>query len=233
MEKNFKKLWWIQADQTYRGMFNGGNMSGDLSNHSFPKQHVVGHGALGAFWRTIRLQAIKMGDTPSILFFLNNDVNDPTKEGWGGAFVRYENGTNWWRDNPDNSVKSGKYNGAKTVNKWREDFLRHWQNRMDWCVTANPNPKPTAVQKLTNSNKNLLVNFSYGNGILNISGLNLCGKLSRGEIFNLSGASVLKFIVSPGDGTHKVNLYNVQPGIYIVKVKGPRSNIIRKFITVP
>lgn len=236
MEAEFKDMWWIQADQTYRGMFNGGNMSGEWSNGSFPKTNVVGHGALGAYWKTISKQDLKMGDTPSILFYLNNDISDPTKEGWGGAFIRYENGTNWWRDNPASNVKEGSFMGAKTVNKWRQDFLGHWKNRMDWCTAKNPTPykkEETGISKrnTANSNASLMV-ISCINNVLNITNVNHMGKAGQGELFNLSGASVMKFNLAQNMSSHQITMQRVLPGIYLVKISVGATNIIKSLVKV-
>jgi hypothetical protein len=40
---------------------------------------------------------------------------------------------NWWTDNPAPEVAEGPHIGAKTVNQWREDFLRDFAARMLWC----------------------------------------------------------------------------------------------------
>jgi hypothetical protein len=230
MEKDFKDLWWIQADMTYRGMFNGGTMSGEWSNVNFPNTNVVGHGALGAFWKTISKQDIKMGDTPSILYYLNNNVTDPAKEGWGGAFVRYENGTNWWRDNQDPSVKEGNYFGAKTVNKWREDFLGHWKNRMDWCTEKNPNPYTTGttMDKTTfaYSNSSLTISSSV-KSFLNISNIPVSHKVKCGELLNLSGASIVKFTLNPKETSYQLNMQGVHPGSYILIIQSESTTISR------
>jgi hypothetical protein len=132
----FRELWFIEANTTYRGFFNGGDQSGDLSNDEFPAQHVRDHGALGDYFMFHR-EDIKMGDTPAVLYTIDNAVrnpNDPTLPGWGGAFVPADNGyATWWTDNPDPSVQVGDYPGAETVSVHREAFLRDFQARMDRC----------------------------------------------------------------------------------------------------
>jgi hypothetical protein len=40
---------------------------------------------------------------------------------------------NWWTDNPSPAVAEGPHIGAKTVNRWREDFLRDFAARMLRC----------------------------------------------------------------------------------------------------
>jgi hypothetical protein len=40
---------------------------------------------------------------------------------------------NWWTDDPSEDVAEGEHIGAKTVNQWREDFLRDFAARMLRC----------------------------------------------------------------------------------------------------
>lgn len=40
---------------------------------------------------------------------------------------------NWWTDDPDPSVCEGPNQGAKTVSRWREAFLRDFAERMERC----------------------------------------------------------------------------------------------------
>ena len=72
-----------------------------------------------------------MGDTPSLLYLLRGNVDDPTAPHWGGAFVATSHGPHYWYDNPDPSVLDHGKPGAKTVNQWRADFLQDWKSRMD------------------------------------------------------------------------------------------------------
>ena len=40
---------------------------------------------------------------------------------------------NWWTDDPSPEVAEGPHIGARTVSRWREDFLRDFAARMDRC----------------------------------------------------------------------------------------------------
>jgi hypothetical protein len=137
LAKNHKDLWIIEADETYRGFFNGGDMSGSYSNTSFPKASVQGHGALGDFFMGHRPD-IKMGDTPAVLYTIDNEIKnpgDPTKPGWGGAFIPCGGDRpKCWKDDPSQS--SDGYSGAKTVNIHRKAFLDDWAKMMDRAQAA-------------------------------------------------------------------------------------------------
>ncbi len=81
-------LWIIEANSTYRGWFAGGNQSGEWSNKEFVTRHIAGHSALGNYFNTHLGGTMKMGDTPSVGWLLKGSLEDPSKPGWGGQFVR-------------------------------------------------------------------------------------------------------------------------------------------------
>ena len=80
-------LWIIENNSSFRGWFIGGNQTGDLGNAAFVQTHIKGHGALGDYFATIAPK-IKMGDTPSLAYLMGSHPEDPTKDSWGGHFVR-------------------------------------------------------------------------------------------------------------------------------------------------
>lgn len=124
-------LWWIESDTTFRGMYMGGTLSGDRGNLHFVDRHVKGHGALGDLFYQ-KKRDIKMGDTPSLLYLLRGDPNHPESQHWGGSYVKTDHGNNYWADNRDRALSESDRAGAKTVNRWRQDYLEDWRRRMDW-----------------------------------------------------------------------------------------------------
>lgn len=124
-------LWWIESDTTFRGMYMGGNQRGDLGNAAFVEKHLKGHGALGDLFFA-KKPDIKMGDSPSVLFLLRGNLNDPRRPSWGGSYVKTGHGPNYWHDDPDPAMRDANRDGARTVNRWRADYLRDWQHRMEW-----------------------------------------------------------------------------------------------------
>jgi hypothetical protein len=48
---------------------------------------------------------------------------------------------NWWTDDPDPALAERGTLGAKTVNRWRADFLRDFAARMQRCQAAKGTPK--------------------------------------------------------------------------------------------
>ena len=81
--------------------------------------------------------------------------NHPGLEGQTGGFTsvnpapelaaksspRYPN---WWTDDPDPRWVEGAQQGAKTVNRWREDFLRDFAARM----LRGQSPAPASIRSL-------------------------------------------------------------------------------------
>jgi len=66
---------------------------------------------------------IKMGDTPSVLYLLRGDPERPETPHWGGQFVKTDHGPCYWTDRPSKE-------NVETVNRWREQYLRDWQQRL-------------------------------------------------------------------------------------------------------
>lgn len=123
-------LWLIESNTTFRGMYVGGKQDGDLGNTAFVRQHVQGHGALGEFFVQKKAD-IKMGDTPSVLYLLRGDPARPESPHWGGQFVKTAHGPHYWTDDPSPENADAGRPGAKTVSRWREPYLRDWQQRFD------------------------------------------------------------------------------------------------------
>jgi hypothetical protein len=122
-------------DAVYRGMYLTGDAS--LTSRAWLEENVRNRGPLGALYPTETWTApnphssLKEGDTPSWFFFLplgGNDPNDPSKPGWGGQFVREDDG--WFRDAPAAPGKDAR----EAVGRWRPDFQRDFARRMAWCV---------------------------------------------------------------------------------------------------
>jgi len=133
IDKNHPDLWLIHNNSTFRGWYIGGNQKEDMGNKSFVDQHVADHGALGKYFVPLKDGRIKMGDTPSYAFLLRGIPDDPTKDSWGGRFIKRKGRPNWWIDDPGPALVEREHKGAKTVNKWRQNYLHDWQKRMDRC----------------------------------------------------------------------------------------------------
>jgi len=133
VDENHQDTWLIRDETTFRGWYMGGKRDGDLGNKTFVDENIKDHGALGDYFVSLHYEHFKMGDTPTVSYLLRGTPEDPTKDSWGGRFIRVKDRPNWWTDDPDPVFKEEDKPGAKTVNKWREDYLRSFQERMDRC----------------------------------------------------------------------------------------------------
>ena len=52
--------------------------------------------------------------------------------------MKTDHGETYWTDNPDRALSEGGRAGAKTVSRWRLDYLKDWQQRMDRAVARKP-----------------------------------------------------------------------------------------------
>jgi len=136
IEQHHKELWMIVCDTTFRGWYMGGEQGDDLGNRTFVEKHAKGHGALGEMFAPLKGGQIKMGDTPSVAFLLRGTPEDPTQPSWGGRFVPRPDRPRGWTDDPDPALAEGDKAGAKTVNRWRVDYLGDFAKRLDICGTA-------------------------------------------------------------------------------------------------
>lgn len=42
--------------------------------------------------------------------------------------------TNWWSDRSEGELYEGEYQGAKTVSRWRKEYLMDWAARFSWLI---------------------------------------------------------------------------------------------------
>lgn len=139
------ELWWIEngipprrSHDTFRGVYLGGEQSGEWGNQEFVRVNIRGHGpeAGDAFPLAESPKgALKEGDSPSMLYLLSpvlakvGDVDDPTRESWGGRFRPFDKQRfpNYYLD-----LDAPAEQCQQTINKWRLEFLKHWKARWDW-----------------------------------------------------------------------------------------------------
>lgn len=85
--ENFPDLWIIENNASYRG-FIGNKKIADRYNGGYYDTYIKGAGHLGADFINYYEGQSKLGDTPSLLYMMDGDPNDPCKESWGGSFER-------------------------------------------------------------------------------------------------------------------------------------------------
>ncbi|MFM2043894.1 MAG: hypothetical protein RLY86_2470 [Pseudomonadota bacterium] len=149
----FHKLWWIENNSTFRGMYVSGSGANDPGIHkAWIDANARGHGALGDYFVKMTtdlygpgsVDGLKMGDTPSLLYLLDRvDNNNPGADSWGGDFVQNGRAPNYWTDSTAGADRLGSYNGAKTVYEHRNAYLSDFAARLDLVKAGGAAPSPS------------------------------------------------------------------------------------------
>ena len=88
--ENFPDLWFIEANASYRGFFSNTGIPDSLHTNNYYENYIGGAGFLGKSFKNYYNGRIKMGDTPSLLYVMNGDPNDPSGDSWGGSFEKID-----------------------------------------------------------------------------------------------------------------------------------------------
>lgn len=86
---NFPDLWMIEANASYRGFFSNTNVPDSLHGNKYFINYLNGAGYLGNDFKKYYNGNVKMGDTPSLLYLLKGNPNNPLGESWGGSFEKF------------------------------------------------------------------------------------------------------------------------------------------------
>lgn len=71
-------------------VFFSNNVPDSLHNKNYYKNYINEAGYLGKAYKNNRYKGnLKMGDTPSLLYMMDGDPNNPMRENWGGSYVRF------------------------------------------------------------------------------------------------------------------------------------------------
>lgn len=88
--KNFPNLWFIESNSSYYGFFSD-NVPDSLNNKNYYKNYINEAGYLGKDYKNNRYKGVlKMGDTPSLLYMMDGNPNNPMRENWGGSYVKFK-----------------------------------------------------------------------------------------------------------------------------------------------
>ncbi|WP_163407210.1 nucleoside hydrolase-like domain-containing protein [Flavobacterium ajazii] len=87
---NFPALWFIESNSSYYGFFSD-NVAENLNGKNYYKNYINEAGFLGKDYKENRYKGrLKMGDTPSLLYMMDGDPNNPKKESWGGSYIKFQ-----------------------------------------------------------------------------------------------------------------------------------------------
>lgn len=85
---NFPNLWIIENDATYTGFIFNQKLDLDINyGKNYYDYAIKGGGKMGEDFINYYEGIIKMGDTPSLLYMMDGDPNEPSRESWGGSFT--------------------------------------------------------------------------------------------------------------------------------------------------
>jgi hypothetical protein len=152
MKSDFPDLWWIENGilpkgkyETFRGVYQGGEQSGEWGNIAFVEKNIRGKGTTRGGMFDIKSGdafpvatwpkgTLKEGDSPSILYLISpiiggvGDIHDPTQESWGGQFRKADpvKFPNYYID-----LNASPEECQSTINKWRLDFMADWKMRWE------------------------------------------------------------------------------------------------------
>jgi hypothetical protein len=87
---NFPDLWFIENNSSYYGFFSNNGMPDSVKTTNYYSQYINGAGYMGKDFINYYKGDVKMGDTPSLLYMMDGDPNDPGKESWGGSFEKID-----------------------------------------------------------------------------------------------------------------------------------------------
>jgi hypothetical protein len=161
---NFPDMWLILAlndkDKwlsSYRGMFWGGDMSSTSSE--WLHENIIGANPLASMYPDKAYtggtsknpnMAMKEGDSPSFLYFLDNGLNQADHPEWGGWGGRYEPKKEHYFRDADDAVYDQQQGVVErspraSVYRWRPAFQNDFAARVQWGVKtfedANHHPE--------------------------------------------------------------------------------------------
>lgn len=88
--ENFPNLWFIESNASYYGFFSD-NVPDSLNNKNYYKNYINEAGYLGRDYKNNRYKGnLKMGDTPSLLYMMDGNPDNPMRENWGGSYVKFQ-----------------------------------------------------------------------------------------------------------------------------------------------
>jgi hypothetical protein len=88
--ENFPALWFIEVNSSYYGFFSNNNNLDSIEPTDYYDKYIRTAGHLGKDFKNYYNGEVKMGDTPSLLYMMDGDPNNPMRESWGGSFEKID-----------------------------------------------------------------------------------------------------------------------------------------------
>ncbi|MEN2415488.1 nucleoside hydrolase-like domain-containing protein [Flavobacterium mesophilum] len=87
--EHFPNLWFIENNSSYYGFFSNSNEPDSVKTTDYYDKYMKNAGNLGRDFKNYYDGNVKMGDTPTLLYMMDGNPNDPTRESWGGSFEKF------------------------------------------------------------------------------------------------------------------------------------------------
>ncbi|TDH28548.1 DUF1593 domain-containing protein [Segetibacter sp. 3557_3] len=87
--KNFPDLWFIEVNSSYYGFFSNSGMPDSVKTTNYYSEYIRGAGYMGKDFVNYYRGNVKMGDTPSLLYMMDGNPDNPLKDSWGGSFEKF------------------------------------------------------------------------------------------------------------------------------------------------
>jgi len=86
--ENFPDLWFIEVNSSYYGFFSNNTVPDSIKSSDYYDSYINEAGHLGKDFKHYYKGEIKMGDTPSLLYLMDGNPDNPMRESWGGSFEK-------------------------------------------------------------------------------------------------------------------------------------------------
>lgn len=183
----FPQMWLILAldrngnkwESGYRGMFWGGDMRN--TSKAWLHEHIIGQNVLADHYPDHAYtggegknpnMALKEGDSPSFLYFIENGLNIPEQPQWGGWGGRYAlERDRFYRDANDDyfdEQTGAMINSPRaTVFRWRNDFQNDFAARIQWGKESyqEANHHPSIMMNRESGGNPLKIGIKTGDSV--------------------------------------------------------------------
>lgn len=86
--EHFPNLWLIENNSSYYGLFSNNDEPDSVKTTDYYDKYIQAAGYLGKDFKNYYNGNIKMGDTPTLLYMMDGNPNNPMRESWGGSFEK-------------------------------------------------------------------------------------------------------------------------------------------------
>jgi len=143
---NFPKLWWLESEWTYNGMFPG-KEAVDLKETLAKNAGELGKHIKDVIGTVEWADNFRAGDTPTVLYMIdpNHDLNDPTQASWAGKYNKPfpEERPYFWTG----ITGKHEWDAENPVNTW-ENASKIYELRVNTLLNRRPDMYDALINKV-------------------------------------------------------------------------------------